>query len=427
MNQVVAGEGRDSISKMGRLLLPTGVLLVLGTVLVSARAAPPADVAVAANAGSYSAFRLLPSAESPVPPTFATLLRQKFNVDIGDPGVLANLTVDRDRSIVKSSAIVDPRRLQALLASPEVPPETAPLLIRDLFVVPVTDPARALAALAQLMPGRDCVRPRGEAKQWAAWLDQLQDPADRRTAGSSDAAYLCIFDLSKAVVRVDRARREIHWVSAGGIGSLLTAASEKVELDRALADRLRREGFFSARAAMFTTPTGDAHTWAALGLLKTRMGLMGVVAEMRPQLWRKGAREMGAFQRLIESPPVLLEGMVGADGVFSWMLTGEGRKFFASLRVQPGTSVKSFKALIAAKLKPGGAFGDARELADTQHEAGSMSPTLIRHALWPHAIAFAAAHPDAKVSFLSFFDDEDASIDVDVAAGRVRLRLSGAR
>ena len=412
---------------MRRRLLPTGVLLVLGTLPVSAKDAAPADVAVAANAGTYSAFRLLPSSESPVPPTFATLLRQKFDVDIGDPRILADLTVDRDRSIVMSTAIVDPDRLQALLASPEVPPETVPLLIRDLFVMPVTDPARALAALAQLMPARDCIRPRGEAKQWAAWLDQLQDPSDRRTAQNSDAAYLCVFELTKAVVRVDRARREIHWVSAGGIGSLLTAASEKVELDRALGDRLRREGFFSARAAMFTTPTGDAHTWAALGLLKTRMGLMGVAAELRPRLWRKGAYEMGAPQRLIESPPVLFDGMLGADGVFSWTLTSEGRKFFASLQVPPGTSVKSLKALIAAKLKPGGAFRDARVLVDTQHEAGSMSPTLIRNALWPHAIAFAAAHPDAKVSFLSFFDDENASLDVDVTAGRVRLRLSGGR
>ena len=63
-------------------------------------------------------------------------------------------------------------------------------------------------------------------------------------------------------------------------------------------------------------------------------------------------------------------------------------------------------------------------MSDPFENPGAM---LIRHALWPHAIAFAAAHPDAKVSFLSFFDDEDASIDVDVAAGRVRLRLSGAR
>jgi hypothetical protein len=415
---------------MRRRLLPTAVLLVLGSPKpqpVSAKDAARTDVAVAANAGSYSAFRLLPSAESPVPPTFAMLIRQKLNVDVADPRVLANLTVDRDRSIVMSSGIVDPGHLQALLASPEVPPETVPLLIRDLLVVPVTDPTRALAALDQLVPDRDCVRPRGQAKRWATWLDQLEDPGDRRTAQTSDAAYLCVFELSKAVVRVDRARREIHWVSAGGIGSLLTAASEKVELDGALADRLRREGFFSARAAMFTTPAGDAHLQAALGLLKTRMGLMGVTADLRPRLWRKGAHEMGAPQRLIESPPVLLEGMVGADGVFTWMLTGEGRKFFASLRVQHGTSVKSLKARIAATLKPGGVFRDARELADTQHEAGSMSPTLIRHALWPHAIAFAAAHPDAKMSFLSFFDDENASVDVDVAAGRVRLRLSGPR
>jgi hypothetical protein len=224
-------------------------------------------------------------------------------------------------------------------------------------------------------------------------------------------------------VNVDPARREIRWVTAAGQGSLLTAASDKLDLDRALAGRLRREGFFSARAAMFVTPTGDARAQAALGLTKTMAGLSGITAELHPRLWKKGAQEMGAPQRLIESPPVLLAGMLGADGVFSWTLTDEGRRFFASLRIRPGTSVKTFKSLIAAKLKPAGAFKDPQLLDDTQHEGGSMMPWLVQHALWPHAIAFAAAHPDAK-PLRTFFDDEDASLEVDAKAGRIRLRVS---
>ena len=52
-----------------------------------------------------------------------------------------------------------------------------------------------------------------------------------------------------------------------------------------------------------------------------------------------------------------------------------------------------------------------------------LPPTLVRHAPWPHAIAFAAAHPGAKPALATFFDDESGRLEVDVPAGRVRLRL----
>lgn len=412
---------------MRRRVWPAPVLLVLGAAsALSAKEVPRADDAVvAAHAASYSAFRLLPATKSPMPPAFATMLRQLLGADFGDARALANLTVDHERSIVVSLTIVDPARLEALIASPEVPTPATGFGIRNLVVVPVTDPARALAALDQVMPDRACARPGGDAKRWAAWLAELADPGDRRAAQASDAAYLCVSDISKGVVTVDRARREIRWVTASGNGSLLTAASEKLDLDRALADRLRRDGFFSLRAAMFTTPIDDARAQTALELSKMIAGLSGVTADQRPGLWKQGARELGAARRLIESPPVLLAGMLGADGTFTWTLTDEGRKFFGSLRVRPGTSVKSFKALIAAKLKPAGAFRDPEVLDRTVQEGGSMTPWLIRHALWPHAIAFAAAHPGAS-PLATFFDDENATVEVDAAAGRVRLRSIGA-
>src|SRR5262245_38357369 len=121
---------------MRRRLWPAAVFLVMGTASVlSAKAATGADDAVvAANAGNYAAFRLQPSAESPMPPAVGLIMRQLLGADFGDPRALANLTVDHDRSIVLSACIVDPARLQALLASPEVPPLEAPLGIRNLLV-----------------------------------------------------------------------------------------------------------------------------------------------------------------------------------------------------------------------------------------------------------------------------------------------------
>jgi len=153
-------------------------------------------------------------------------------------------------------------------------------------------------------------------------------------------------------------------------------------------------------------------------------GLAGVSEDQRSWLWKKGAEELRAWQRLIDSPPVLTSAMLAADGVFSWTLTDEGRAFFSSLHVEPGTDARTFKEKIAAKLKSSGAFADPDTLDRTLHEAGKAAPDLVRHALWAHAIAFAAAHPAAKPRLATFFDDEDGEVEVDAPAGRVRLRSS---
>jgi hypothetical protein len=139
-------------------------------------------------------------------------------------------------------------------------------------------------------------------------------------------------------------------------------------------------------------------------------------------LWRQGVHEIGGLQRLIDSPPVLLSGMLFADEVFTWTLTSEGRTFFASLGIGAGTSVASFKASVATRLKPAGAFSDPIRLDRTQHEAGTMARMLVFHTLWPHAIAFAAAHPGVEPTFMTYLEHDVGRIELDVARSRLRLR-----
>jgi len=299
-------------------------------------------------------------------------------------------------------------------------------VVRLLLVVPVVDANRAQAALDVLMNASACVRPRADAARWAAFVARLPNTDERRTAEGSNATYLCMTELAAVVVRMNPARRELRWFVASGEGSLLTAAAAPVRPAPELGDHLRREGFFSARVAMFKTPVEDARGMTALGLIKSRAGLAGVEASMRPLMWKKGAREVSASLRLVESPPRLFSGMLIAERVLSWTLTDEGRTFFSSLPVPSTTNAKSFREAIAGTLKPAGLFANPRELADAIHEGGDMTPMLVRTALWPHAIAFAAAHPGAEPILPTFFDDDSARVEIDIKGGHVRLHLGDA-
>jgi hypothetical protein len=386
---------------------------------------PPAgagDVPLAADAGTYFSF----FARSGVAAALGNQVRQLFHADLFEPGNLARIGIDPQRPVVHSSTIVEPVYLQQQLACLEKPPS---FVIRSLLVVPVLDPARAEAALDEVLSKTACTRRHDPPARRTAWIDQLRDPEDRRAAETSDAAYLCVEEEGRwaGVVRLNPARRELRWVIATGDGSLLAAASAAVPLAKDLNDRLQRDGFFSAAQALFKTPGGDARAVAALGLNKTRAGLAGITADQRPRLWRKGAQEMGAPQRLVESPPVLFSGFMADDRALTWTLTAEGRRFFSSLALRRGATTKLLKEAIAKKLKPGGVFSDVAQLSDAIHEAGNLGSLLVRHELWPHAIAFAAAHPGAQTLDLTEFNDEAAQVEVDLDAGRVRVRPSGRR
>ena len=395
---------------------------------VSPGAAGSKDHALlAANASMYVTFRpgdagrpdrapLSPSLEPGLFP-----LEQMFGIDLRAADTIARLGVDAQRPTVLSMGIVDPKRLSDLLASPTVPPEEASFSVRSALVVPVVDMARALAALPQVMDAAKCVPPRADADRWARWLGRLEGPADRRSAETSDAAYLCASELGAAVVRLNIARRELRWVAAVGDHAPLTAASGELAPEPALSDRLEREHFFSERAAAFSTPAAGARLIAATGLIKTRAGLAGITPEQRPVLWRKGARELGASQRLVESPPVSISELLITDQGSSWTLTKEGRELISPLAGRQDLTLKDLRGTIAARLKPGGVFADPAILGDTLHEAGDMAPALVIQFLWPHAIAFDAAHPGDAQLLAASREAEAAKVDIDVARGRVSV------
>src|SRR5688572_27257897 len=129
------------------------------------------DALLAADASMYITFRPgdVGSADrGPLSPTVAPgliPLQQMFGVELRDAGTIARLGVDAQRPTVLSMGIVDPKRLSALLASPDVPPQEASFSVRSALVVPVVDVARALAALPQVMDAAKCVAPRGDGAE----------------------------------------------------------------------------------------------------------------------------------------------------------------------------------------------------------------------------------------------------------------------
>jgi len=396
--------------------------------IAAGAAAQADDVPIAADASPYYSLRL-PSDGSAPPPEAAGptvgLLRQLGGVDLLDATTATRLTLDRQRPLIASSTIVEPARLRAALASPDVPPDDAPFTFRYLIVVPVEDPARADGALDTVMPGGTCARPRRDPPRWAAWLKGLQHPGDRRAAEASDAAYVCVAPAGAIVVRVNRSRRELRWIFASGQDSTLAAASEPVRPDRALDELLRREGFYAASSGLYTTPSGEARGMIARGLIKSLAGLGGLPKEKRAAIWQLGAKQVSAAQRLVESPPVLISAMLMVDGVCAWTLTDEGKKYFSSLNLQPRTPTKAFKQTVAKTLKLSGMFAVPDTFGQNLREAGSMASALVQHALWPQAIAFTAAYPQARSMLQTLFDEpagERGDVEVDVQAGRVRLR-----
>ncbi|HWJ56737.1 MAG TPA: hypothetical protein VNR90_10955, partial [Vicinamibacterales bacterium] len=333
---------RENRTRFARLGLLGSTLAVLAAACGTAGPAAPATVAppaaasgagddvLAADAGMYASFRFLNAGGPSEIPGFGPSAWEMLGANLLNADSAAVLGVDPQRPVVLSSAIVDPTRLRELLASPRAPSADTPLMIRLQVVVPVLDPARAQSALDVLMRESVCARPRRDAARWAALLARLPDRDDRRTAEASDAAYVCKTDLASIVVRMNETRRELRWTAASGEGSGLTAAAAPVPGAPELTVRLRREGFFAAaRGAIFTMPLEGARAAAALGLMKTRAGVGGVEASLRDQMWRRGAHEVSAALRLIESPPALFWGFLGTDEAMSWILTEKGKALFA--------------------------------------------------------------------------------------------------
>ena len=122
---------------------------------------------------------------------------------------------------------------------------------------------------------------------------------------------------------------------------------------------------------------------------------------------------------------MLFSGFFAADGVPSWTLTKEGREFFSSPPTGSANSTMTLKAAIAKNLKPGGVFTDARRVSDEIQRSGPVGGAA--HPL-PAGRTSSRSPPAARViPIATDFDNDSAQVEIDVEAGRVRLRPGGAR
>jgi hypothetical protein len=379
---------------------------------------------VAAHAGTVFTFRASPNGEE-APVELRRMhveMRQLFGIDIAAPHALARVGADPSRPVVVSWAIVDPAELQGLLSSPKAPARNTPFKIRSQIVLPVVDVARAGSALDELSMDPSCARATGEPARWSAALARLEETADRRAAGSGGIGYFCRGEFNASVARFDAARRELLWVAAVGSGALLAEAAAPITPDRALAERLQREGFFTAGVGAYATPSGEARLYTATGLIKIEAGISGIdPGEMRDRIWRQGVKEITATSRLVDGEPHLFTELRIADRVSSWTLTDAGRRFFASLQLAGTSDAEQLRRAIIGTLKPTGLFADPNALVQSIHEAGSGAFMLIHHFLWPYALVFAASiPPDAIPSVAADWTGAGGMVEIDAQAGVVR-------
>ena len=258
------------------------------------------------------------------------------------------------------------------------------------IIVPVLDVARAEAALAPLRLPPECTR---------------------STAGT---IYTCASIGRAVVARAHAATRELRLVIAIGDGNLVATASATLPRATALDDRLRRRGFFVPRShAMYTTPVGQMRGLTGTGLIKSLAGLNSVEEPLRRRIWPKSAHELGALQRLTDSPPHLFTDFLVVDDAVSWGLTGEGLALFQSV-ARPRD--------VPRALKPVGVFADPKVLADTVHEAGDAASILAALFLWPQLLSFSSAHPEVTLPLDLAFAAQDADVAIDRDQGRLLLR-----
>jgi hypothetical protein len=384
---------------------------------------------VAKHAGAVFSFRPTPDGDE-APPEIQRMhaeMQQLFGVDVTSPAALAYLGADPSRPVVVSWAIVDPADLHAVITSPKSPTRDVPFVIRSEIVVPIADVAHTEDMLAKASLDPTCARRSGEPDRWAALVARLQDPAERVAVERSSYVYFCRRDVNASVAQVDADRRTITWVVAAGWGALLAQAAASIELDGDLMVRLHHDGFFAARAGIYTTPAAEARLYTATGLVKVEAAVGGVEETMRGRIWRQGLWEATATSRLVDSEPRLFEDVRIADRVSSWRLTDAGKTFFASLNLARPSDAEQLKKAIVGALKPRGLFADRSALVQTIHEAGGGAFLLAHHFLWPHVLAFAASQPEAMPSLAADWSGAGTTVEFDARAGILRLHAETAK
>jgi hypothetical protein len=383
------------------------------------------DGLVAAHAGLLIAFGDSDLTVAKAPQTSAlqiarTQLRQLVGVDAFELARAAGLERDRTRPAVVSWGFTDPVEIDRILTLPDLQ-TIPPFAMRSRLVLPVADVARTISAVGRMAEGSACGSPITGAPRWDAWRAGLHDPADARAIADPDLLLACLSGPMALVARIDRARRRLVVTSAGGDGGL-AAATAPVQEDRALAERLARQGFFSGAVSHFVAPADEARLYLSTQLIKLLAGLAGVEAEMRRALWRQGVSEILAGQRMVESPPVLFTDLMIVDQQRSWGLTEAGAAFFASLSLPPDCDLACLGRQMAGKVPPAGVFRSPETLEREIHNTGFGAYLLAQHFLWPHALAFAAAHPEASSLLDAEAGTDPAQVVALDAAGR-RLRL----
>jgi hypothetical protein len=156
-----------------------------------------------------------------------------------------------------------------------------------------------------------------------------------------------------------------------------------------------------------------------------QLALGDIDPEIRGQLWHQAVWELSASSRLIDSEPRLFADVEISDRTASWTLTDAGKNLFAALGVERSTDVAHLKEAIVAGMKPTGLFADPKALVDTIHEAGGGAFVLIRHFLWPQALAFAAATPELMPAQQAAWTDVSTIIELDAKGGVLRARGTG--
>jgi hypothetical protein len=232
---------------------------------------------VAAHAGAVFTFRGTPNlADAPIEVQRLNVEMPKmFGIDVAGVGELARAGADPNRPVVISWGIVDPEQLFAVISAPQPPTRETAFAIRAQIVVPVADMARAPDLLPKASTNPACALRQGEPDRWAAAIANLRDAADRRVAEREGFAYFCRGDSSALVAQFDAGRRQVTWVAAAGSGALLAAAAASVEFDGMLAPRLKQDGFFAARTAVYTAPADEARMYTATDLVKIQEAIVG--------------------------------------------------------------------------------------------------------------------------------------------------------
>ena len=360
---------------------PLATCFALALLARSAAAAAPdggtavvAPAVLAANAAAYLRFRnaaaLTRQRLDEMRVTTALLAgredaRKALGADVLDLGALAAVATDPQREILVGWGIAEAREVEVIMAAAD--PPVGAFTIRFVVTLPVSDLQEAPAGLAQMLAVPACAPVSADRKHPAA--------PDR-------VVYRCATERAALSVRLDRNRRELHWIVALGSRAAAAAAVPVEVAPPALSARLLGEGFFDGDAAFFTTPADLVRGGIAMGLTQ----MLAVFSELaaattaKRAIWQQGVKELGSIARLADSGPRMFSSLLVTERGRQWGLTAEGETVLASLGL-PGSRREAGGAPTGGARTTHEARGSVRgrHRSAYPHRHGSGSTGLCRH------------------------------------------------